>query len=388
MTSKKIAALKPRDKRFTVTDSHGLTLRVHPTGIKSWVLRLSTGGRVSDLTLGRWPEMSLRQARQEARRRRREVGLSLPRGYVFRDAFGLWCRLKRGRIASYRSERRMIELHLMPHMGSRPLDEITAPLLIHVVRPLEKAGKQATLKRMLMRCREILDLAVCAGFIPHNPVDRVSRVFAAPIVTPMPSIKWQDLPDAMRVMREAPKRMQILFMLQLATMLRPGEATKLRREWIDGDMLTIPAKEMKKGREHRVPLTPLALRLLDAAKAESRHPRSSFVFPGRVSSRPISPQTLAKHLHSTELRGRLVAHGLRSIARSWMADRGVPFEVAEACLSHVAGSTVSRAYQRSDYFEARRSVIADWSAFVADCARRADFLPEILEPMRSDDPTP
>ena len=357
LSSKKIAALKPRDKRFTVTDSHGLTLRVHPSGVKSWVLRLSTGGRVSDLTLGRWPEMSLRQARQEARRRRREVGLSLPRGYVFRDAFGLWCRLKRGRIASYRSERRMIELHLMPLMGSRPLDEITAPLLIHVVRPLEKAGKQATLKRMLMRCREILDLAVCAGFIQHNPVDRVSRVFAAPVVTPMPSIQWQDLPEAMRVMSEAPKRMQILFMLQLVTMLRPGEATKLRRDWIDGDVLTIPAHEMKKGREHRVPLTTLSLRLLDAAKSESRHPRSSFVFPGRVSSRPISSQTLAKHLHSTKLRGRLVAHGLRSIARSWMADQGIPFEVAEACLSHVAGSTVSRAYQRSDYFEARRTVM-------------------------------
>lgn len=387
LSAKKIAALKPRDKRFTVTDSHGLTLRVHPSGVKSWVLRLSTGGRVSDLTLGRWPEMSLRQARQEARRRRREVGLSLPRGYVFRDAFGLWCRLKRGRIASYRSERRMIELHLMPFMGSRPLDEITAPLLIHVVRPLEKVGKQATLKRMLMRCREILDLAVCAGFITHNPVDRVSRVFAAPIVTPMPSIRWQDLPDAMRVMREAPRRMQILFALQLVTMLRPGETSKLRREWIDGDVLTIPAEEMKKGRTHRVPLTPLALRLLEEAKAESRHPRSGFVFPGRVSSRPISPQTLAKHLHSTELRGRLVAHGLRSIARSWMADQGIPFEVAEACLSHVAGSTVSRAYQRSDYFEARRTVMAAWSAFVADCAQRAEFLAEIIEPMRNEEPS-
>ena len=281
----------------------------------------------------------------------------------------------------------MIELHLMPFMGSRPLDEITAPLLIHAVRPLEKAGKQATLKRMLMRCREILDLAVCAGFIPHNPVDMVSRVFAAPIVTPMPSIRWQELPDAMRVMREAPKRMQILFMLQLVTMLRPGEASKLRRDWIDGDVLTIPAVEMKKGREHRVPLTPLALRLLDEAKSQSRHPRSSFVFPGRDSSGPISSQTLAKHLHSTELRGRLVAHGLRSIARSWMADRGIPFEVAEACLSHVAGSTVSRAYQRSDYFEARKSVMASWSSFVADCARSACFLTEILESMREGKPS-
>lgn len=81
-----------------------------------------------------------------------------------------------------------------------------------------------------------------------------------------------------------------------------------------------------------------------------------------------------KHLHSTSLRGKLVAHGLRSIARSWAADTGVAFEVAEACLSHVVGSQVSRAYQRSDFFEARRPVMDAWSDHVAGCAQSAGLL--------------
>lgn len=152
--------------------------------------------------------------------------------------------MKKGRIVSYRDERRILENHLLPHLRNRQLDEITAPLVIQIVRPLEAAGKQVTLKRVLMRTREILDLAVCAGYIQHNPIERVSRVFAPPVVTPMPAVDWRELPDLLSIMREAPERIRILFALNLLTMLRPGEAVKLRRSWIVGDVLTIPADEV------------------------------------------------------------------------------------------------------------------------------------------------
>ena len=374
LTEKKIAALKPREKRFTVTDGHGLTLKVQPTGTKSWVLRVSAQGRVSDIFLGHWPEISLMQARQAARRKRKELGQEPPRGFVLRDAWCLWKDLKRGRIVSYQDEKRRIERYIIEPLGSRQIDEISAPLVIHTVRSLDKAGKRATLKRVLMRTREILDLAVCAGFIEHNPIERVSRVFAPPIVKPMPSVHWKELPHVMRVMAQAPRRMQLLFLFQLATMLRPGEAASIRKEWIEDDTLTIPAASMKKGREHRVPLTPFVLALIEEEQRLSPHPRAAFVFSGRKAGTHVSAQALAKHLHSTELKGRLVAHGLRSIARSWAADSAVPFEVAEACLSHVVGSQVSRAYQRSDFLEARRAVMAAWSAHIADCAEGAGML--------------
>lgn len=315
------------------------------------------------------------QARQQARRKRKELGQEPPRGYVLQDAFRLWCNLKRSRIVSYMDEKRRLERYVIAPLGRRQLDEITAPLIIATVRHIEAAGHQATLKRVLMRTREIMDLAVCAGYILHNPVARVSRIFAAPIVRPMPSISWQSLPDALAVVKCASMRTQTLFLWSLASMLRPGETAKLRKAWIDGDTLSIPAAEMKKGRLHRVPLTTFMRLLLAKEASLSPHPRSSYVFAGRDPGSHISSQALAKYLHGTTLAGKLVAHGLRSMARCWMADMGTPFEVAEACLSHVSGSQVSRAYQRSDYLDARRAVMRAWSDYLEHCARSAGLMP-------------
>ena len=119
-----------------MSDGFGLTLRVQPTGTKTWVLRLSVNGRMSDLTIGRWPEISLLQARQKARQMRKRAGLEPPRGYVFRDAFKLWCGLKKGRIVSYEAEKRRLEKYVLGPIGGRQIDEITAPLVIQTVRAI------------------------------------------------------------------------------------------------------------------------------------------------------------------------------------------------------------------------------------------------------------
>lgn len=78
LTTKKIAALKPRESRYSIADGNGLTLRVQPSGSKSWVFRSHHSGRISDETIGHWPEMSLKQARMLVRRRRKEAGLTPP----------------------------------------------------------------------------------------------------------------------------------------------------------------------------------------------------------------------------------------------------------------------------------------------------------------------
>lgn len=374
LSSKKIAAMKPRDKRYSVADGNGLTLRVMPSGRKIWYFRTSCSGRVADKRLGEHPDMSLMQARQKARRIRKDIGLEPPKGYVLKDAFRLWCRLKKPQIVSYLDERRRLERYIIEPIGNRQLDEITAPLVIRTVQPIEKDGKQATLKRVLMRLREILDLAVCAGYIEHNPLARVSKVFAPPQVKPMPAVDWRELPAVMEVMKDAPERMRVLFLFSLCSMLRPGENASLEKSWITEDAIHIPAEHMKKRRPFRVPLTSFMKELIDREQELSPRPRSGHVFAGKSTGKHISAQALAKHLHSTSLRGRLVAHGLRSIARSWLADEAVPFDVAEMCLSHDIGTQVSRAYQRSDFFDARRSVMDRWSEHVRACAESAGMI--------------
>ena len=156
-SSKEIAALKPKEKRYSVAIENGLTIRVHPSGRKSWLVRVSLNGRSIDITLGHFPEMSLAEAKQAARKKQKEFDVKPVGGYTLRDAFVLWSNLKRGRIVSYRDEKRRIEYYLMRHLGSRQLDEITAPLVIKTVQIIERQGKQSTLKRILMRLREMME---------------------------------------------------------------------------------------------------------------------------------------------------------------------------------------------------------------------------------------
>ena len=150
----------------------------------------------------------------------------------------------------------------------------------------------------------------------------------------------------------------------------------LEKAWIDEDIITIPAESMKKRRQHRVPLSSLMKKLLDREKQFSPHPRNKFVFAGRKSNGHINKQALAKYMLQTDLGGQIVPHGFRSMARCWMADNGVSFEIAESCLSHVAGDKVYRAYQRSDFLESRRMVMEKWSSYVLFCAASAGLLDE------------
>lgn len=144
-------------------------------------------------------------------------------------------------------------------------------------------------------------------------------------------------------MKEAPERMRVFFLFLLCSMLRPGENVSLEKSWVTEDAIHIPAEHMKKRRPFRVPITTFMKELIAREQALSPRPRSGHVFAGKSTGKHVSSQALAKHLHGTSLKGRLVAHGLRSIARSWLADESVPFDVAEMCLSHDVGTQVSRA---------------------------------------------
>jgi len=370
LSSRQIERLKPKEKRFTIADGSGLALRVHPSGVKSWVLRYSRQGRVKDISLGHWPEVSLMAARARARAEKKSLGIKPPEGFTLNDAFRLWKGLKKGKIVSYDAEKRMIESYIIAELGGRQLDELTAPVVIEHMKRIEKRGIQATVKRLIMRLREMLNLAVCAGYIDANPCASVSKLFAPPKVTPMLSVSWTQLPEVMQIVNDsdAPERTKRLFKIQLLLMLRPNEAAGLRWAWFNANrtVLIIPGECMKNGKDHRVPVPAYAAQILAAQKRTTG--RSKFVFPSRIAGQALSSQTVAKFLAKTPLRGRLVAHGLRSLARSWLADHAAPYEVAELCLAHTVGSQVSRAYQRSDMIEKRRQFMDAWSLFVSQCA--------------------
>lgn len=373
LTSKVIKELKAKDRRYQITDSDGLALRVQRSGVKSWVLRVPQSGRIVDITLGHWPEVTLQHARALARQRKKELELEPSGLYTVRDAFKFWCSKKKGRILSYRDERLRLEKYVISKIGSRQLDSITPPIVIKLMEPIEESGRLSTVKRLLMRTREIFDMSVNAGYLHANPLAKITRVFPAPEVTHMPAVDWKELPIVIsQIETLAPTKYRLLFYFSLATLLRPKEVVSIRLEWVNEDAITIPAEYMKMKRTHRIPLTPYLISLINEIKKNRVNQRSPFLFPAKHANKPISSQALAKWLHDQSVfRGRLVAHGLRSIGRSWFADNNVPFEVAEACLAHVVGSQVVRAYQRGDYFAPRQKIFLQWHGYIMQCAQCA-----------------
>ena len=145
------------------------------------------------------------------------------------------------------------------------------------------------------------------------------------------------------------------------TAVRAGEARGAQWDEIDMEAArwTIPASRMKAGREFSVPLSTGALGVLERARALS--PESSLVFPSKTGA-PLPRNAPGRVLRRAGVASTV--HGFRSSARSWMAESGVPAEVAEACLAHVPRSKVVQAYQRSDLLERRSEVMQAWSDYV------------------------
>ena len=129
----------------------------------------------------------------------------------------------------------------------------------------------------------------------------------------------------------------------------------------DKALWRVPANRMKMKREHEVPLSDQAISILRVQAAE-RSAASPFVFPGARPKQPLSNMSMAMTMRRLGA-GQFTVHGFRAAARSWMAETGTPFELAEACLAHSVGNAVVAAYLRTTMLPRRRETMIEWAAF-------------------------
>ena len=370
MNDRKIAQLYGGTRRYTVKLGKGLYLRVNPTGHKSWVFRYCIAGRAHDVTLGAWPDMKIVHAKQALRKKQKELELNPSLGATFNDAYRLWRRKKKGYLVSYHSECKRIEQYLLVKLKNVPLDELNAPLVLNILTLIN--DKLPTVRRLCMRLNEILELAVCAGLMENNPCRRIVKVFAKHTVVNRPFIPASRLGELFVLCKEKPIWYHCFVLWAVYSMLRPVECVSIKFKWIVNDTLTIPAELMKKRRIHRVPLCNSVLSMFALIRGLRTH-RSEYMWCFTHSSH-ISKQMLSKDINKSELNGKLCHHGLRATARTWMKEEGVPYEIADDCLSHVSGSQTERAYLRGDYLEQRRPIYKKWWSYIFKkyCAVCAD----------------
>ena len=354
----------------------GLSLRVHRTLdgriTKTWRQRVRIEGRLTSIGLGPYPEVTLAEAQRKALDNSRMVRLGRdPRGRgvpTFAEAAERTIRLHR---ESWKAGSPLPEqwestfrLHAAPLL-EKPVDRITSADVLRCLSPIW-SSKPSAARKARHRIAAVFRWCIGRNYRPDNPVDRA--VAALPKANGNGPRHHRALPHwevsgALRTIRRSEEASPAALCVELIalTAVRPGEARGARWDEIDMDAArwTIPGARMKAGREFVVPLSTGALGVLERARALPG--KSPYVFPSR-SGGPLPTKAPGSLLRRAGVAS--TPHGFRSSARSWMAEAGVPAEVAEACLAHVPRSQVVQAYQRSDLLERRAEVMQEWSDYI------------------------
>ncbi|MGO2202896.1 MAG: Prophage CP4-57 integrase [Pseudomonas helleri] len=386
----KVKAAKPKEKDYILTDGNGLQMRVRINGSKLWnfnYIHPVTKKRIN-MGLGTFPEVSLAQARKRTVEARELVAQGLdPKEkrdaerhaekaateHTFENISTAWFELKKDSVTPAYAEDiwRSLTLHVFPDLATTPISAITAPKVINLLRPLETKGSLETVKRLTQRLNEIMTYGVNSGLIHANPLSGIRAVFKKPKKKNMAALAPDELKELMVAIANASikRTTRCLIEWQLHTMTRPAEAATSR--WADIDfekkIWTIPAERMKKRRIHIIPLTEQALALLEAIKPYSGH--REYVFPADRDARMhCNSQTANMALKRMGFEGRLVSHGMRSMASTILNEHGWESELIEVALAHVDKDEVRSAYNRAEYIDRRRPMMAWWSEHIQEAA--------------------
>ena len=390
LSDRQLKTVKAKDKDYVLSDGNGLQLRVRSNGSMLWNFNYRdpvTNNRIN-MGLGPYPDLSLANARKKAvearellaqgidpkvqRDEQRQARLAKTE-HTFEKIATAWFELKKDSVTTPYAEDiwRSLTLHIFPSMGATPLSEVTAPMVIKLLRPIEAKGSLETVKRLSQRLNEIMTYGVNSGLIFANPLSGIRAVFKKPKKQNMAALRPEELSELMMELANASikRTTRCLIEWQLHTMTRPAEAATTRWADIDFDkrIWTIPAERMKKRRPHTIPLTEQALALLETLKPHSGH--REYVFPADRNPRThANSQTANMALKRMGFQDRLVSHGMRSMASTILNEHGWDPELIEVALAHVDKDEVRSAYNRAAYIERRRPMMAWWSEHIQKAA--------------------
>ncbi|MEQ1498846.1 MAG: integrase arm-type DNA-binding domain-containing protein [Novosphingobium sp.] len=377
-------------------DGGGLHLLVKETGARSWVYRFMLKGKARDIGLGAasGPEtISLATARDKAAALRLQVKAGVdPLAERHRGAAEALATAQAAQIAgitfkavaeayvaaneaSWRNDkhraqwRSTLASYVYPVMGDLPVADIGTAHVLKILEPIWQA-KPETASRVRGRIETVLDAAKARGYREgENPArwrGHIAQILPARSRLTRghhKALPYEAVPDfaAQLRAREAMAALALEFVILTAT--RTSEVLKATWGEVDLDkaLWTIPAVRMKAGKEHRVPLSPRAVEILEAVKPLG----SEWLFPtdkgGKLSGMAMSMLLRRMKVEAT-------VHGFRSGFRDWAAEcTGYAHEVCEMALAHVIGNKAEAAYRRGDLFDKRRRLMADWATYCASC---------------------
>jgi integrase len=385
------AALPEGENKALLHDGAGLYLQlmrsVSSDSInRSWLFKYELHGKRREMGLGSLQDFSLAEARQrhrvlrqqvsdgidplvERRQRNAEHAAENAKAMTFRDCFEQCLASHEGgwRNAEHRRQwRTSIEQDVLPMIGNLAVDDIGTPHIIKVLEPIWKL-KPETASRTRGRIERILAWAQVRGFRSgDNPArwrGHLQEMFPArgkiAKENHHEAMSYVDVPPFMSKLRECDHIAARALEFTILCAARTGETLGATQDEIDftAKTWTIPARRMKSGKEHKVPLSNRAIEILRSLPHRAGAPAAARIFDiGEVAM-----LQMLREIHGGK--GPTV-HGFRSSFRDWCSERtSYPPAVAEQALAHTVGSKVERAYSRSSLFEKRRHLMAEWATW-------------------------
>jgi len=392
LTDAMVRGAKPQEKTARLYDERGLYLEISPAGGRWWRWKYRAGGKEKRLSLGVYPDVSLREARLKRDEARKVLAAGSDPGEerkqakraaaaTFESVALEWLEIKRPGWVAGHAERNqsMLERLAFPFLGRVPVAEITAAAILEVLRRIEARGTVDTAHRVRALIAQALDLAVQTGRATGNPARSLRGAlrpatethFAAP-TTPE---ALRGVLIAVGAYRGSP---QVQAALALAPMLvvRPGELRAMR--WADVD---IQAKEWrfrvsKTAIDHTVPLCRQALEVLERLRPVTGH--GLFVFPNaRARGRPMSESAVQAALRGAGLlKEEASGHGFRASFRT-LADEvlGERVDLIEHQLAHKVRDPLGRAYNRTSFLPERHRLMQRWADYLDQLRQGAKVIP-------------
>lgn len=395
----------PDKRRARFADSGGLYLEVSPSGSKRWFWKYYFADKERRLAIGSYPAVSLKQARadrDDARKvlasgsdpaKRRQIERLEAKMHAINTfeavARELHATKASGWSAQYAARwLERMEKDLFPWLGSVPLPEITAPMLLNTLRRIEKRGARETAHTLRQTAGQVFRYGIATGRCERNPAPDLHGALQTLNVKHMAAIlEPAKAGELMRAMHDYPGQPVTRAALLLSALLfqRPGNMRHM--EWTELDMdaalWTIPAAKMKRtvygkmnGRPHLVPLPQQALDLLRDLQPLTGH--SAYVFPSLISAkRPMSENTLRVALRRLGYTNDdMTPHGFRAMARTIMVEKlNMHPDVIEAQLAHGKSGPLGAAYDRAEFMEQRRNMMKAWADYLDQLREGAKIIP-------------
>lgn len=401
LTSAKIRTLKPSDKPFKVSDSHGLYLRVKPGSSRHWYLKYRISGKESRIALGTYPAISLSDARQQREGIRKMLALNINpvqqraavRGSrtpekVFKNVALAWHKSNR-KWSQNTADRLLASLnnHIFPVIGNLPVSELKPRHFIDLLKGIEEKGLLEVASRTRQHLSNIMRHAVHQELIDTNPAANLGGVTTPPVRRHYPAMPLERLPELLERIGAYHQGRELTWhavLLMLHVFIRSSELRFARWSEIDftNRVWTIPAtrepiigvrysgRGAKMRMPHIVPLSEQSIAILKQIKDITGN--NELIFPGDHNPyKPMCENTVNKALRvmGYDTKKDICGHGFRAMACSALMESGLwAKDAVERQMSHQERNTVRMAYiHKAEHLEARKAMMQWWSDYLEAC---------------------